>query len=80
MKATILCIGDEVLCGDVLNSNGTFFAKELTEIGIEVVKHVVVSDDEDMVEGAFNDAVNISDYYYRRAWSYTRRYDKRGNS
>ena len=61
MKATILCIGDEVLCGDVLNSNGTFFAKELTEIGIEVVKHVVVSDDEDMVEGAFNDAVNISD-------------------
>ncbi len=61
MKATIICIGDEVLCGDVLNSNGTFFAKELTEIGIEVVKHVVVSDDEDMVEGAFYDAVNISD-------------------
>ncbi len=61
MKATIICIGDEVLCGDVLNSNGTFFAKELTEIGIEVVKHVVVSDDEDMVEGAFHDAVNISD-------------------
>ena len=61
MKATILCIGDEVLCGDVLNSNGTFFAKELTEIGIEVVKHVVVSDDFEMVESAFKDAVDISD-------------------
>ena len=61
MKASILCIGDEVLCGDVLNSNGTFFAKELTEIGIEVVKHVVVSDDFDMVEGAVRDALEISD-------------------
>lgn len=61
MKASILCIGDEVLCGDVLNSNGTFFAKELTEIGIEVVKHVVVSDDFEMVESAFKDAVEISD-------------------
>lgn len=61
MKAAILCIGDEVLCGDVLNSNGTFLAKELTEIGVEVVKHVVISDDEDMVEGAFFDAINISD-------------------
>jgi len=61
MNATIMCIGDEVLCGDVLNSNGTFLAKELTEIGIEVVKHVVISDDEDMVEGAFIDAMNISD-------------------
>lgn len=61
MKATIICIGDEVLCGDTLNSNATFLAKELTQIGVEVIKHIVVSDNEVFLEHAFNEAVKISD-------------------
>lgn len=44
-RAALLAIGDEVLRGEVANSNGTFLAERLFEAGFELVEHVVVSDD-----------------------------------
>ncbi len=63
MKATLIGIGDEVLCGDIINTNSGFLAKELTNLGIEVVKHIVVSDEEDIMTKAFMDCINISDIF-----------------
>jgi competence/damage-inducible protein CinA-like protein len=44
-RAALLAIGDEVLRGEVANSNGTFIADRLFEAGFEMVEQVVVSDD-----------------------------------
>ena len=44
-RAALLAIGDEVLRGEVANSNGTFIADRMFEAGFELVEQVVVSDD-----------------------------------
>jgi nicotinamide-nucleotide amidase len=44
-RAVLLAIGDEVLRGEVANSNGTFIADRLFEAGFSVVEQAVVSDD-----------------------------------
>ncbi|HOR17711.1 MAG TPA: CinA family nicotinamide mononucleotide deamidase-related protein [Bacilli bacterium] len=45
MKAVILNIGDEVLEGKVINTNGTFLASNLCKLGINPTKIITVGDD-----------------------------------
>jgi nicotinamide-nucleotide amidase len=47
-----LAIGDEVLRGEVANSNGTFIADRLFEAGFEVAEQVVVSDEPRAIRAA----------------------------
>lgn len=44
MKAYILTIGDEILIGQVTDTNATYMAAALTAEGIEVIEHLSVSD------------------------------------
>ena len=44
MKAEILCVGTELLLGDVLNTNTSYIAKELANIGIDVYHQGVIGD------------------------------------
>lgn len=44
MKAFILTIGDEILIGQVTDTNATYMAAALTAEGVEVVEHLSVSD------------------------------------
>lgn len=44
MKAGILTIGDEILIGQVINTNASFIGKELTKIGVEVEQIRTVRD------------------------------------
>jgi nicotinamide-nucleotide amidase len=44
MKAYILTIGDEILIGQVTDTNATYMAAALTAEGVEVVEHLSVSD------------------------------------
>lgn len=44
MKAFILTIGDEILIGQVTDTNATYMANALNAEGIEVVEHLSVSD------------------------------------
>ena len=44
-SAALLAIGDEVLRGEVANSNAAFLSGHLFEAGIDLREHVVVSDD-----------------------------------
>ncbi len=44
MKATILNIGDEILIGQIINTNSAFISKALNNIGIEVNEILSISD------------------------------------
>lgn len=52
MKASILTIGDELLIGQVLNSNVQWISDRLTGIGISVIRHLTVGDTMEEITGA----------------------------
>ena len=39
MNAEILCVGTELLLGNVINTNSAFLAQELAKLGIDVYYH-----------------------------------------
>lgn len=45
MKATIVTIGDEILIGQIIDTNSAFIAKSLDKIGIDIHEVLSVSDD-----------------------------------
>ena len=45
MKAAIVTIGDEILIGQIVDTNSGFIAKSLNKIGIEVNEMLSISDD-----------------------------------
>ncbi|HEY9166325.1 MAG TPA: competence/damage-inducible protein A [Candidatus Kryptonia bacterium] len=53
--AAIITIGDEILIGQVTNTNSAFIGKKLSEIGIEVKRTVVVGDDYGEIMAAFKE-------------------------
>ena len=44
MSAEIICVGTEILLGDILNSNSQFLARELADLGIPHYYQTVVGD------------------------------------
>lgn len=56
MKAEIISIGDEVLIGQIVNTNATYLSQKLTTLGIEVVRVTVVGDDLIAIHEAFRTA------------------------
>ncbi len=60
MKATIITIGDEILLGQILDTNSRFIAKELTLIGMETVEIRSVSDKKPDILRALKEAWNNS--------------------
>jgi molybdenum cofactor synthesis domain-containing protein len=48
-RATILTIGNELLCGDVENTNGSWLARQLAALGVEVALIAVLPDEIDAV-------------------------------
>jgi len=49
MNAAIVTVGNELLAGDIENTNATWLAAELTDRGVDVVRIVVVPDDESTI-------------------------------
>jgi molybdenum cofactor synthesis domain-containing protein len=49
MNAEIITIGDEILAGDVLNTNATWLAKKLNSMGVKVEKITVIGDDAEKI-------------------------------
>lgn len=43
MKAEILCVGTELLLGDIVNTNAAYLARELAAMGINVYHQTVVA-------------------------------------
>ena len=61
MKAEIITIGDEILIGQVVDSNSSWMAKALNGIGITVVRITTVSDHPQAIKDALNEAVERAD-------------------
>ncbi len=54
MKASIVTIGDEILIGQILDTNSQFIAKSLDKIGIDVVSILSISDDAQQIKNTFS--------------------------
>ncbi len=52
MTCAVLSIGTELTRGELVNSNSTWLAAELTTIGFDVVEHAVVDDDRFRIRAA----------------------------
>src|SRR6056297_1391533 len=53
-RAAIINIGDEILLGQIVNTNASWMAESLSEIGVQVVSHQVVADDAEAIRSALD--------------------------
>ena len=49
MTAELITIGDEILIGQIVNTNAVFLSKSLNRIGFEVVQITSISDQPEMI-------------------------------
>lgn len=61
MIGEIICVGNELLIGDTLNTNTQYLSQKLTELGVDVAYQVVVGDHEVRLLSAINTAAARSD-------------------
>lgn len=61
MNSKILTVGDEILIGQIVNTNAAFLGDVLFSIGIPVEKSVTIGDDETMLLNEFQDSIDNYD-------------------
>ena len=64
MRAEILTIGDEILIGQITNTNAVWIAQQLNLIGVKVVHMATVSDDRSEILKAFENASKRADIVF----------------
>lgn len=60
MKATIINIGDELLIGQIVNTNASWMAEKLNRNGILVEEVLMISDTEEAINSALDRALKFS--------------------
>lgn len=60
-KAEVLTIGDEILFGQITDTNTQWIGKELTDIGIRTVRKTSVGDQADVILAALGEALDRAD-------------------
>lgn len=61
MRAEIITIGDEILIGQIIDTNSSWLGQELSKIGIQVVHRTSVSDQANAIIDALNKAKERAD-------------------
>src|SRR5690606_13118106 len=61
IKAEILAIGDELLYGQIVDTNSHWISQELDKIGVKVVQRTTVGDNRDAILKAFEAAERRAD-------------------
>lgn len=61
MKAELVSIGDEILIGQIVNTNAVFLAKELNGIGVEIAQISSISDQKEIIINALDEARKRAD-------------------
>lgn len=61
MKAELLTIGNEILIGQIVNTNAVWMAQQLNLVGISVVHMSSIADDREAILKAFEDAEKRAD-------------------
>jgi nicotinamide-nucleotide amidase len=64
MTAEILSIGDELLIGQITNTNSVWIAQQLNRIGLKIVHMATVADNEKAIIKAFSDAMGRADFVF----------------
>ncbi|MBQ9151087.1 MAG: competence/damage-inducible protein A [Clostridia bacterium] len=59
--AEILCVGTELLLGDIVNTNAAYLSQRLAELGICVYRHTVVGDNPERLRRALDAAFREAD-------------------
>ena len=60
-NAEILCVGTELLLGEVVNTNAAYISRELAKLGISVYHSAVVGDNAERLESAVRGALERAD-------------------
>ena len=60
-SAEILCVGTELLLGDIVNTNAAFLSSRLADLGINVYRHTSVGDNPERLRRALEAALGESD-------------------
>lgn len=61
MNVEIVCVGTELLLGDIVNTNAAFLSRELAALGINVYRQTVVGDNSERLEAALREALEKND-------------------
>lgn len=61
MRASIVCIGDELLIGQTINTNAAWLGEQLNLIGIDVIQTLAVSDKENEIIRSLNESSSIAE-------------------
>lgn len=61
MNAEIITIGDEILIGQIIDTNSAFLGKQLNKIGVEVVQITSIQDEKEVIIKALSDAEERAD-------------------
>lgn len=61
MKASIVTIGDEILIGQIVDTNSAYLAKELDKLGFDVIEIITVSDKRAAIEAVLQRQLSIVD-------------------
>lgn len=61
MTAEIICVGTELLLGDIVNTNAQFLSRELAELGISVLHQHVIGDNPERLRELVTQARSRSD-------------------
>jgi len=62
MKAAIVTIGDEILIGQIVDTNSGFIAKSLDKIGVEIHEMITISDNKNHILETFSKLQNQVDF------------------
>ena len=61
MKSVIVTIGDEILLGQILDTNSRFMARELTRLGVDTIEMLSIPDEHDAIVHALSDSLAKAD-------------------
>ena len=63
-KAEIIAIGDEILIGQITNTNAQWIASEINSIGIKPIQFSSISDDGDTIKTSLDLALKRADVVF----------------
>lgn len=61
MKGIVICIGDELLIGQTLNTNAHFISQKMNETGIDIIRHISIADEKNSIIKTLDEAVALAD-------------------
>lgn len=64
MNAELICVGTEILIGDILNTHSQYISRKLASFGINVFWHTCIGDNETRIQNAIETALKRSDLIF----------------